>query len=82
MKELIQEHGGKVISVEARYYFAYSDNIMAHWWDVSKSGGPIVEQATHFCDIIRYLAGDIREDTLHTLCKSQEAKISNQNCAD
>ena len=69
MKELIQKHGGKVMSFEARYYYAYSDNSNPYWWNASQSGGPVVEQATHFCDIARYLAGDIDESTIHTLCK-------------
>ncbi|KAI0662319.1 putative oxidoreductase C terminal-domain-containing protein [Cubamyces menziesii] len=30
------------------------------WWDKTRSGGPIVEQATHFCDLSRYFGGDVQ----------------------
>ena len=69
MKDLIQNYGGKVMSFEARYYYAYSANMSHYWWDINKSGGPIVEQATHFCDIARYLVGDVDESTIQTLCE-------------
>lgn len=51
MKELIKEHGGKVMSFNARYYFAYTEGVNAGWYDEKITGGPIVEQATHFCDL-------------------------------
>lgn len=28
-------------------------------------GGPIIEQATHFCDLFRYFGGDVDLSTLH-----------------
>ena len=30
--------------------------------------GPIVEQATHFCDLVRYLGGEVRPESLQGLC--------------
>lgn len=68
MKELIAAHGGKVISFNGRYYNAYSEMRKNFWWDVSLSGGPIVEQATHFCDLARYLCGDIKEESIQATC--------------
>ena len=64
MKDLIHEHGGKVMALNARYYVAYSEMDHPFWWDVSKSGGPIVEQATHFCDLARFLVGEIKPGSL------------------
>ena len=69
MKDLIQSYGGKVMSFETRYYYSYSANRSHYWWDINKSGGTIVEQATHFCDIARYLVGDVDESTIQTLCE-------------
>ncbi|KAK3608320.1 hypothetical protein CHS0354_030770 [Potamilus streckersoni] len=59
MKELIQLHGGNVMAFNARYYFAYTEGINKYWFNEDFSGGPIVEQATHFCDLARYIVGDI-----------------------
>lgn len=67
MKELIKEHGGKVMSFNARYYFAYTRGVNAYWYDEKFSGGPIVEQATHFCDLARFIVGDVDLDTVQTL---------------
>ena len=53
MKELIASHGGKVMAFNARFYIVYNEIDRAFWWDMDKSGGPIVEQATHFLDLAR-----------------------------
>lgn len=37
------------------------------WWNKAASCGPIVEQATHFCDLIRFFAGDDNEALLETV---------------
>ena len=29
--------------------------------------GPIIEQATHFCDLIRYLGGEVKNDSVKWL---------------
>ena len=40
----------------------WSTMLRGHWWsDMSKSGGQIVEQATHIVDLMRYLCGEISE---------------------
>lgn len=64
MKELIQEHGGKVMAFNARYYFAYTEAINKFWFHTEFSGGPIVEQATHFCDLARFLVNDVNMKSL------------------
>lgn len=58
MKAIIDETPGGVKALIARYDCAYSEIRKAEWWDVRTSGGPIVEQATHFVDLARYLAGE------------------------
>lgn len=68
MKELITAHGGKVIAFNCRYYNAYSEMRKNFWWDVDASGGPIVEQATHFCDLARFLCGDIKDGSVQASC--------------
>jgi predicted dehydrogenase len=57
MRDLATEFG-PVKLFQARYHCAY-EKIGAFWFDVSQSGGPIVEQATHFLDLGRYFCGDV-----------------------
>ncbi len=45
--------------VLARYNCAYSPINKAEWWHTDKAGGPIIEQATHFIDLARYIGGDV-----------------------
>lgn len=59
IRKILARAGGGVRAVLARYDCAYSEIRKAEWWDVRQSGGPIVEQATHFCDLARLLAGDV-----------------------
>ena len=68
MKELINAHGGHVMSINARYYLAYEFCNVPTWGDVTTSGGPIVEQATHLCDVMRFLAGEVTPNSVHTIC--------------
>lgn len=57
MKELME---GKVTSaVVARYVCSYAKIAKPDWWTFSKSGGAVVEQATHFCDLCRYFGGEV-----------------------
>lgn len=57
MEELAR-FGRPVVAINARYACTYT-NTRPSWWDRSFSGGPIVEQATHFCDLIRYFGGEV-----------------------
>jgi predicted dehydrogenase len=58
MKELVAAAAGGPTAFVGRYNCAYSEIRKEAWWDVRASGGPIVEQATHFLDLARYLVGD------------------------
>lgn len=59
MKCIIRSNDLTVMATIARYACAYTSIAKPDWWDKSKSAGPIVEQATHFCDLSRYFGGDV-----------------------
>jgi len=63
MKQIIASYG-EPRAFMARYNCAYTTIAKEMWWDVSVSGGPIVEQATHFCDLARYIVGEVDMDTV------------------
>jgi len=63
MKEIIATYG-EPRAFMARYNCAYTTIAKEMWWDVTVSGGPIVEQATHFCDLARYIVGEVDLDTV------------------
>lgn len=69
MKSLIQEHekhsGSKLQYLQFAYKTAYSHSYNVNWWRKERSGGPTVEQATHFCDIARYIGGDVRPGSIN-----------------
>ena len=50
---------------------------MACWcrWDLSLAGGPIVEQATHFVDLMRFFAGEILEDTVKAVAVGPQQQL-------
>ena len=64
MKQIIAENDLHVMAVNARYIMAYEHTAKLDWWDKSKNPGPIVEQATHFCDLARYFAGEVDLSTV------------------
>jgi len=59
MADILKETALVPKTFMGRYNCAYSEIKKAEWWDVRESGGPIVEQATHFVDLARYLMGDV-----------------------
>ncbi|KZT57044.1 hypothetical protein CALCODRAFT_496713 [Calocera cornea HHB12733] len=59
MKQIIEDNNLIVMATVARYVCAYERILKTHWWDKSKSGGPVLEQGTHFCDLSRYFGGEI-----------------------
>ena len=67
IQSILKEYGRSVISINARYNCAYSELDHPFWWNKARSGGPIVEQATHFCDILRYLGGEAKPETIHAI---------------
>ncbi|KAG8705305.1 hypothetical protein FRC09_003035 [Ceratobasidium sp. 395] len=64
MKQIIEDKNLVVMGTNSRYYGAYSKGSRLDWWDKSREQGPIVEQATHFCDLARYFGGDVDLDTI------------------
>jgi predicted dehydrogenase len=63
MKEVIATYG-EPKAFMARYNCAYSTIGKEAWWNVQSSGGPIVEQATHFCDLARCIMGEVDLNTV------------------
>lgn len=59
IKQELQNYGRPLVALNATYTCTYSNNAKPFWWDKKRSGGPIVEQATHFCDLIRYFGGEV-----------------------
>jgi len=66
MKEIIN-HYGPPRTFNGRYMCAYANINRPEWWDVDKCGGPIIEQATHFCDLARFLVGEVDIDSMKAL---------------
>ena len=52
--------------ISARYYMAYEFATKLSWWNKTISCGPVVEQATHFVDLLRYFGGEVQVDTIQT----------------
>lgn len=67
MKSILEKHGCPVMGINARYICAYSEMDHPFWWNKAKSGGPVVEQATHFCDLMRYLVGEVYAESISAL---------------
>ncbi|KAA8898478.1 hypothetical protein TRICI_006540 [Trichomonascus ciferrii] len=61
---IIREKQLQVMMVTARYNNAYKLTTHGSWFRKSDQGGPMIEQATHFCDLLRYIAGDVDLDTV------------------
>ena len=64
MRDVLAETPGGLRVLLARYDCAYSQIVKADCWDRRRSGGPIVEQATHFVDLARYLGGEVELDSV------------------
>ncbi|WFD32284.1 hypothetical protein MSPP1_003329 [Malassezia sp. CBS 17886] len=75
MKQIIAENNLVVMAVNARYAMAYPTNAKAWWWNKDESLGPVIEQATHFCDLARYFGGEVDFSTViaHTVEHHEEA---------
>jgi len=67
IKKTLKERNLKPVSILARYNTAYPTILKAMWWDMRRSGGPIIEQGTHFCDLLRYFGGDVDLTTVHAV---------------
>ena len=58
------------------YASAYSAIKKKHYWDTACSRGPIVEQATHSIDIMRFFGGEIAEASVSALAVGPELALS------
>ena len=76
MKSIIEKYERELVGINARYACAYSKSFNCNWWDISKSGGPIVEQATHFCDLVRYLGGEVVPASISALAVPASDELS------
>lgn len=63
-RQILEENNLKVMATNARYIMAYEHTAKPDWWDKNQSCGPIVEQATHFCDLSRYFGGEVDLSTV------------------
>ncbi|KAG8805226.1 hypothetical protein FRC17_005672 [Serendipita sp. 399] len=64
MKRIIRDNHLTVMATIARYACAYQSIVKPFWWDKELSGGPVIEQGTHFCDLSRYFGGDVEISTV------------------
>lgn len=65
IKEIIKKYGTPRI-FNARYNCAYQAISKKEWWDNDKCGGPVVEQGTHFCDLARYIVGEVDLNSVYS----------------
>lgn len=56
IKSIMDEHNLVPMSISARYFMAYELAVNVSWWNKATWGGPVVEQATHLIDLVRFLA--------------------------
>ena len=74
---MLTQMGRKPTSIVGRYNCTYNNIYKPQWWDTLKSGGCIVEQATHFVDAMRYLSGsELRKDSIQALGVGPEMELS------
>jgi len=64
MKEILGDRD--IFHLNVRYQCAYPEIGKQFWWDQAQSGGPIVEQCTHFVDLTRYFCGECDLETLNS----------------
>ncbi|WWC99663.1 hypothetical protein V866_006567 [Kwoniella sp. B9012] len=64
VKKIIEENNLNVMATNARFVVAYELAIKTEWWNKDIMLGPIIEQATHICDLVRFLGGEINFDTI------------------
>jgi len=67
IKNFLAERKIRPASICARYNSAYTGMATPGFWNARLSGGPVVEQGTHFCDLARYFGGAIDLDTVSSV---------------
>ena len=80
MKEIIEEHGRPLMSINASFNCAYVNSTRSYTWNIHKSGGPIVEQATHLCDLLCYFGGEVEYPHLTALAVPASDDPSEPGC--
>lgn len=65
MRDIIETHHLKPMAIRSAYYMAYPEARKVGWWDKARSKGPIVEQASHFADLSRFIGGEVDLSSLH-----------------
>lgn len=63
-----------------RYASSYNHIHKRSWWNLHLSGGTIVEQATHFVDLMRYLGGEIEQESIQAIAVGPDYPLS-QMCS-
>ncbi|WRT66398.1 uncharacterized protein IL334_003354 [Kwoniella shivajii] len=68
IKKIIDENKLTVMHTQASYLFAYdfAAKDFYGYWSKAREPGPIVTQATHICDLTRYLTPPVLLDSVHT----------------
>lgn len=64
LREIIEENKLRVMAVDCRMIIAYEFITKQWWWNKEQSLGPVIEQATHFCDLARYFGGEVDMDSV------------------
>jgi len=67
IKDYLHEKNLRPFNICARYNCAYVTITKPMWWDKKLSGGPIIEQGTHFCDLLRYFGGEVDLKTVSSV---------------
>jgi len=75
IKNFLAEKKVKPASISARYNSAYTSMPKPSFWDARVSGGPVVEQGTHFCDLARYFGGEVVLDTVSSVIVAPSSSI-------
>lgn len=70
VQKFILENKLTPVSILARYNTAYPSIPSPMWWSLKLSGGPIIEQATHFCDLLRLFGGEVDFGTISAISVS------------
>lgn len=74
-KRILSSHSSQALAINGRFAGAYSAINKEFWWDVSQSGGPIMQSATHFVDLMRFLGGDIVKGSISAVRVGPEATL-------
>lgn len=75
VKEIIEANNLHVMATVARYVSAYPKISKQHWWTKSMSGGPVVEQGTHFADLCRYFGGNVDIDSVQATSLEWNSRV-------